>query len=128
MIKTFNDQIWRELLLKFDHFLCENSTRTKSVQNGIIYFDYNPGQEKYVRKIIREFSRKYDQELDFAEAGIIEDVVFRDSKTSYFIQLADILAFSANRIISGKGKHDVIEIREEIKLQLMEKAKKWAPK
>lgn len=51
---------------------------------------------------LAEGSSKY-----YILAGIsFEDVVFRDSKASYFIQMADILAFSINRIITGRGKQD----------------------
>ncbi len=112
LIKHFNQEIWTEYLTMFEEYLIKKSEKTQQPQTGLIYFDSN--QEKFVRKIVRQFSRKYDQQVLFPGTGIIEDVVFRDSKASYFIQMADILAFSINRIITGRGKQDDFAINPAV--------------
>ncbi len=119
LIKLFNQEIWTEYLTMFEEYLIRKSETTKQPQNGLIYFDSN--QEKFVRKIIRQFSRKFDQQVPFPGTGIIEDVVFRDSKVSYFIQMADILAFSINRIITGRGKQDDFAINPSVITKLKSK-------
>jgi len=119
LIKIFNSEIWGAFLSKFENHLITKSVKTGYSQTGIVYFDSN--QHKYLRKLLRQFSRKFDQQSKFPSCGIIEDIVFRDSKNSYFIQFADILAFSFNRIITGKGKQDVFQLNPSIKNRLKEK-------
>jgi len=110
LIKPFNEQVWKEYLLKYEEYLLRESKDLNVPQNAMVYYDFNPAQEKTSRKILREFSRKFDPQALFPSAGIIDDIVFRDSKTSYFLQLADVLAFSVNRIFFGKEKKDVFEV------------------
>ncbi|MCD4782377.1 MAG: DUF3800 domain-containing protein [Candidatus Eremiobacteraeota bacterium] len=119
--KLFTEGIWRKLLIEIDEYLLKKSRKSKKFQNGMIFFDYNPSQEKYIRKIIREFSRRYDKQVKFPSSGIIEDVVFIKSETSYFIQLSDILAFSMNRIIYGKREKDILTIEPSLARRLMDK-------
>ncbi|MFH0774888.1 MAG: DUF3800 domain-containing protein [bacterium] len=88
-IKIFTQEIWTEYLSMYEEYLIEKSVATKNPHTGLIYFDLN--QEKYVRKIVRQFARKFNQQSTYPSAGIIEDVIFRDSKVSYFIQIADIV-------------------------------------
>lgn len=110
LTRFLDERIWREYLTMYEAYLLEKTIKTQCPQTALIYFDFNPGQEKHVRQMVREFSRKFDHQTRFPSAGIVEDVVFRDSKASYFIQLADILAFSISRIVTGKGEHDVFTI------------------
>jgi hypothetical protein len=114
LARVFNERIWIEYLSMYEQYLIEKSGRRQYPQTALIYFDFNPGQEKPVRKMVREFSRKFDQQSPYPAAGIVEDVVFRDSKGSYFVQLADVLAFSMNRIITRRGQHDVFSIKPKI--------------
>lgn len=123
LIKLFNQEAWTEYLLMYEEYLTKKSIATKHPQTGLVYFDSN--QEKYVRKIVRQFSRKFDQQSEYPPSGIIEDVIFRDSEASYFIQLADIIAFSINRIVSGRGIHDVFTIEPELKLKIERSARSY---
>jgi hypothetical protein len=92
----------REYLTAYETYLLEKTSKTQCPQTALIYFDFNPSQEKHVRQIVREYSRKFDRQTRFPSAGIVEGVIFRDSTASYFIQLADMLAFSINRIVTEK--------------------------
>lgn len=119
--KLFNQEAWTEFLSIYEGHLLEKSGLKKHPETGIIFFDSN--QEKYVRKIVRQFSRKFDQRSQFPPAGIIEDVIFRDSKASYFIQMADVAAFSIYRIVSGGGKKDIFGINPWLRDKLKSKIK-----
>lgn len=112
LVRAFTERVWRQYLFDYERYLLEKAQRTAQPQNAIIYFDSNPGQEKHIRRIVREFARRFDQQGSFPNAGIVEDVVFRDSKTSYLIQLADILAFSMYRISSRRSAEDSIMTKD----------------
>lgn len=133
MPKAFSIRIWTEYLTMYDAYLRKKSDKDNSPQTGLVYFDDNPSQRKYIKLVFKKFVRKYNQELPFPGAGIIEDIVFRDSHSSYFIQLADILAFSLNRIVSGRRGEGTLEISIKIRDLLMGKLKgdspyrKWVP-
>ncbi|VFM95215.1 MAG: hypothetical protein BECKG1743D_GA0114223_1004111 [Candidatus Kentron sp. G] len=88
----FTEHVWRSYLSDLEDLLVKKAERTGYPWNAIVYFDANPAHEKHVRKTVREFARKYG--TLFPGAGIIEDVILRDSKTSHLIQLADVLAYS----------------------------------
>lgn len=107
----------------YENYLHDKSRATKQPQNGLVYFDRNPSQEKYIKQMVRERSRKFDIQSEYPEGGIVEDVVFRDSHSSYFIQLADILAFTVSRLITGRGNNDVFDIEPEIVSRLKAKIK-----
>ncbi len=124
MIKTFTEGTWREFLSMYEQHLLEKSEKFGYPHHAIVHFDFNPGQERHVRKIVREFSRKLTVQFDFPTAGIVEDIVFRDSKSSYFIQLADVLAFSINRIVGGQKQNDVFTIQRSIVEKLGAKVKR----
>lgn len=115
LVRAFTKRVWRQYLFDYEKFLLQETQRTGQPLNAIIYFDSSPGQEKYVREIVREFARKIGTEASFPNAGIVEDIVFRDSKTSYFIQLADVLAFSAYHmsVLGWGGQHIVSENTRE---------------
>ena len=98
LIRAFSERVWRQYLYDYERYLLEKTRLIGHPQNALLYFDSNPSQEKYIRRLTRDFARRFDQQGSFPNAGIVEDIIFRDSKTSYLIQLADILAFS-NRII-----------------------------
>ncbi len=129
LIKNFTQEIWTEYLSMYEQYLIEKSIAIKHPQTGLIYYDLN--QEKHVRKIVRQFARKFDQQSTCPSAGIIEDVIFRASKASYFVQLADIVAFSINRIIK-RGMHDVFIIEpimaEKIESKIYKKGFRKIPK
>jgi hypothetical protein len=118
--KLFDQWIWTEYLQMYDNYLLYKSKQHGKPQTGLIYSD-NSGQQKYIRKIVKSFSTRFDNQSELPGAGIVEDVIFRDSKSSYFIQLSDILAFSINKIAIGKRKNDEFEIEPEIKKKLIEK-------
>ena len=105
----------------YNNYLLYESKHGNKQQTALIYSDVNSSQEKYIRKVVKTFSTRFDKQSELSGAGIVEDVVFRNSKSSYFIQLADILAFSINRMTMGKGKKDRFEIRPEIIEKLKEK-------
>lgn len=113
--KIFLGRIWREYMSIYERYLIDKSIKSKYSQSALIYYDYNSGLEKHIRKIVRDFSRKYDQFSTYNGSGIIEDVVFRDSKTSYLIQLADVLAISTLKVVKGKGEGDCFSIRPAIR-------------
>jgi hypothetical protein len=94
LTRVFTEHVWRQYLNEYEAFLLTKSDTTGQPENGIVYYDCNPGHEKYVRRVVRDIARKFDQTACFPQAGIVEDVVFRDSQASYFIQLADVLAYS----------------------------------
>jgi len=120
--KAFSEEIWREFLTNYEAYLFLKSKRTGRPQTALLYGDSNPGQEKYIRKIVREFARKFNETSEFPQAGIVEDIIFRDSMTAPFLQLADVLAFSLNRIVTGGKGDDVfqmsLEIRERLKIKI----------
>jgi Protein of unknown function (DUF3800) len=122
-VKIFNEEIWKEFLSIYENYLVDKSRANKHPQNGIIYFDRNPAQDKHIRKIIRERFRRFDTRSEFPAAGIVEDVVLCDSHSSYFIQLADILAFTVSRLLTGRGNNDVFSIKPEIATKLRAKIK-----
>lgn len=119
-IKVFTQEIWREFLSNYEEYLFDKSRKNEHPENGLVYFDRNPGQEKYIRKIVREYFHK---EPKFPGAGIVEDPVFVDSHSSYFIQLSDILAFTISRLVCGKGNKDIFAIDSEIASKLQTKIK-----
>lgn len=126
-VKLFSEEIWRDFLSSYEKHLLDKSSESKHPQNGLIYYDRNPSQEKYIRQMIRERFRRFDLQSEFPGAGIVEDVVFRDSHSSYFIQLADILAFTVSRLVSGRGDNDVFGIKPEIASKLKAKIKGRVP-
>lgn len=119
-IKVFTQEIWRDFLSTYEEHLFDKSRKNESPENGLIYFDRNQGQEKYIRKIVREYFHK---EPTYPGAGIVEDPVFLDSHNSYFIQLSDILAFTISRLVCGRGNKDVFVINPEIASKLKTKIK-----
>jgi hypothetical protein len=98
LTRIFTEHVWRQYLNEYEAFLLTKVDKTGHLENGIVYYDYNPGQEKYARRVVRDLARKFDQTARFPNAGIVEDVVLRDSKASYFIQLADVLAYSVYQL------------------------------
>jgi hypothetical protein len=100
LTRIFTEQVWRHYLNEYEAFLLAKADKTGHPENGIVYYDCNPGHEKYVRRVVRDLARKFDQTVRFPNAGIVEDVVFRDSTASYFIQLADMLAYSVYQFSS----------------------------
>ncbi len=121
IIKLFNERVRFEYLSMYEQYLIKKAHISGYAQTALIYSDITSSQEKYIRRAIREFSIKFSHHSEYSGTGIVEDVVFRDSASSYFIQLADILAFSMNRILMKRGKEDVITIKPEIANQLKKK-------
>lgn len=107
----------RALLTSFEKHLVDSSDETEFPVNGLVFYDRNQ-REKLVKLTVREFARKYDEERKYPGAGIVEDVRVMDSTTSYFLQLADFLAFSIRRIESGIAQMGAVKISEEVAAQL----------
>jgi hypothetical protein len=82
---------WKLLIQRFENFLVEHGA------DGLIFSDQ--GEEKMIRDQLRKmrvynpipskFGGFYTQSV----AHVLEDPVFRESKHSYFIQLADVVAY-----------------------------------
>jgi hypothetical protein len=121
LVKPFNEHSWREFLRAYDQYLVDLAESSDQPQNGIVYFDRDPGQEKTVRKVVREFARAISKDSSHPSAGIIEDPILRDSKESFIIQMADILAYSVYRLVSGPNNYDVIKIGEESSVRLKQR-------
>lgn len=121
LVKPFIGHSWREFLRTYNQYLIDLAETSGQPQNGIIHFDRDPGQEKIVRQLVREFARVINQESSHPGAGIIEDPVFRDSKESFIIQMADILAYSVYRLVCGPSNYDVIGISEESGVRLKQR-------
>ncbi len=119
IIKQFDEAIWNSFLLMYDNFLYKKSTQKARPQNAVLYSDNKPGQEKYIRAATRKFSRKFDTTKPYPETGIVEDIVFRDSTSSPFLQLADITAFSINRLIINRQPNDIFSISKDIQHKLL---------
>ena len=113
LVKTFNNEIWGEYLSFYEEHVKRKSIKKGYPHTTLIYVDH-PGYEKHIRQKVREYSRTFPDDAKFPGEGIVEDCIFRDSQTSHFIQLADILAFSINRLVTGKGNRDVITIKRSI--------------
>jgi hypothetical protein len=109
--KIFRQEIWREYLSRYEQYLLKKSHKLNHPQNAIVFYDRN--QQKHVRSLIREFTRKFDEQIEFPGAGLIEDVIFYDSKTSLFIQLADFIASISLRLLKGRRPKDEFEISPE---------------
>lgn len=120
LIRAFSERVWRQYLYDYERYLLEQTRLIGHSQNALLYFDSNPSQEKYIRRITRDFARRFDQQDSFPNAGIVEDIIFRDSKTSYLIQLADILAFSMHRI-TLRGDMDEPILTEQTINRLVQK-------
>ena len=81
----------------------------------MIFYDRN--QEKHVRALVRKFTRKFNEQTGFPGSGLIEDVIFYDSKSSIFIQLADFTASVSLRLVKGKSEKDTIEVPSDLALK-----------
>jgi len=121
IIKIFNERVWFEYLSMYEHFLIEKANRCECAQTALIYSDVTSSQEKYIRRATKKFSIRFSHHSKYPGTGIVEDVIFRDSMSSYFIQFADILAFSMNRIMMTTKKEDVITVKPEIVNKLKKK-------
>lgn len=123
IMKVFNKRIWVEYLSLYETHLLRKAERRGMPETGMIYSDVNSSQEKYIREVVRDFTIR-EPHSALVGTGIVEDPVFRDSKRSPFIQLADILAFTVNRLFTGKRASDVIGISPQIRAKLRDKIQK----
>ncbi len=88
---NIREYAWKLLIQRFENYLLDKGT------NGIVFAD--EGEDKLVRGQLRrmraynpipsKFGGYYQQKI----VRILEDPVFRESKHSYFIQLADMVAY-----------------------------------
>jgi hypothetical protein len=122
--KLFSKWIWMEYLSMYNNYLLYKSEKSEKNETGIIYCDTNHGQAKYIREIVKSFSLKFDKSSKLSGAGIVEDVIFLDSKSSYFIQLSDILATTIKKIVTGKLDGDKFEIKPEAVKKIKDKINK----
>lgn len=118
-VKLFREEMWREYLFRYEQYLLQKSLASGHPQTAMIFYDRN--QERHVKNLVREFARRFDLERSFPAAGVIEDVVFYDSKMSLFIQLADFLASVSLRILKGRRTKDEFEIAAELLNKLKSK-------
>jgi hypothetical protein len=79
--------------------------RTEQRQQPILII-HDQGDEDRVRKHLRRFRRANWQGAQFGSARLlVEDPVPRNSQHSYFIQLADLVAYAAYRhAVPATGK------------------------
>lgn len=117
--KNFLTESLRQYFSHYDSYLCGNSLYEGLPRNGLVYYDRN--FEKYVRRTVKECTQRYDQRLEHPFAGIIENPQFLDSTTSNFIQLADIAAYSFNKIYNGYTDKDDFCIPAHIVEMLLDK-------
>lgn len=126
LIKLFSQKVWNDYLAMYNEHLLEKSRYTGNVETGIVYSDMNHSQGKYIRRIVKQYSESFTPDTPFSGSGIIEDVVFRDSATSKFIQLSDILVYSVRKVMTGQQAGDFIVISDEVRSQLTAKVRKAA--
>lgn len=124
--KIFREETWRGYLSLYEEALLLKSRELGSPQTGLVFYDRN--QEKYIRKLVREFTRKFDEQGEFPGYGLIEDVLFYNSKASFFIQLADFLASVSLRIVRGKSEKDTFDMTSEMIAKLRRKAEAFSIK
>ena len=124
--KIFREETWRGYLSLYEEALFSKSREHGAIQTGLVFFDSN--QEKHIRKLVREYTRKFDQQSEFPGAGLIEDVLFYNSKMSFFIQLADFLASVSLRIVRGRSEKDTVKMTPEMIAKLRSKVEAFSIK
>lgn len=122
LVKLLNESVWRSLLTLYEEHLIEKSLASGQPQNGLVYCDISPAK-KQVRSLVRAFARRLNEQNEHPTAGIIEDAVMVDSRTSYFIQSADFLAFSVRRIEMGLEQEGDLKIKPELARRLKDKVR-----
>jgi len=89
----------------WEYMLTRLRMRSETNQQPIIVV-HDEGEADRVRKHLRRFRRDNWQGGGFGESRlIVEDPVARNSQHSYFIQLADLVAYAASRnAVPAHGK------------------------
>lgn len=89
----------------WEYLLTRLRKRTEERQQPILIV-HDQGEEDRVRKHLRRFRRANWQGSQFGSARfLVEDPVPRNSQHSYFIQLADLVAYAASRhAVPATGK------------------------
>jgi len=94
--KQCSEQIWQTMISQFENSIVKQSQEIDNVGNGLIYIDGQP--DKQINRLVRQRARSFEPNNSYANIGLIENPIYVDSKSSTFIQLADILAHSVSRI------------------------------
>lgn len=115
--KEFLEHSLRSYFERYNYYLIQKSLEDGVMHNGLVYYDRN--YEKYVRKVVREYSRRRDEKPEYSNAGIIEDPLFPDSKSSLMIQLGDIVATSFKKFYLGYDDKDEFKIDKNIVKEFM---------
>ena len=102
LVENVHKLAWERLITRYDTYL-----KKTAKDEGIIFSD--EGNEKTMRLLLRKmriynpiqshFGGSYNAKI----TKIIEDVTFRKSNTSYFIQTVDVIAFLLYRMDYPKG-------------------------
>lgn len=99
----FEEQAWSYLIQRFSTFL----KKTANGDRGMIFADQT--NEDKVRKLLRKMRvfnsvpSRYGGSYSATVENIIEDPVMRNSKESYFVQIADLCAHALYRKEFPKG-------------------------
>ena len=57
--KLFRQEIWTEYIARYEKYLLQTSRTKRHPENGLVFYDKN--QQKHVRGLIRQFTRKFDE-------------------------------------------------------------------